>query len=767
MRAGNGPTLVEADVYRYFHQNGPFPGSAFRYRTKEEEASWRARDPIDRTARHLVRRGILGQDEVDATIARAEELMAGIGDVLLEPKPGGKPRERQIKAHEWPDPAFVDHGRARRPQRASTGSPSPTPPTSRVAHRDEVHRRGRRRPGPSSGDRPARRHPRRGRPPAQRRHQRRDPRPQGRLPRPVLGTPDQRERLHRPRRRHGAGRPVPPGRRVHVRRLHVGRGRPAVQPDRQGAPHVRRRQRGAVRAAQQGRRWAPGYGSQHSMDPAGIFATAPGWRIVAPSTPFDYVGLMNTALACDDPVVVLEHVDLYASTGPAVDRQPRPLPPRRQGGRAPRAAPPSPSSPTGAMTPTTCCRRSRRPASTPTSIDLRWLDRASLDWDTISESIKKTNKSCSSPSRAPSARRTAAGSADEIQRRFFDWLDAPVERVTGGVASPSISKVLERAAFARSEEVVARLREIAEAGRARDPAHARGGRRRHRGDALGLERRGGAAYAAGDTARHRRDRQGGRRRRGGGRRRPAAPPRRARHTVEVGAPIAVSGAAGERPDDAALAALGIASATAADTPADAAPVAGRHAVGRRGGRTRGPRATRVFASPLARRVAREHGVDLAAVAGHRPGRPDPPSRRRGGAGGLANRPLLHRPSRRPSSRPEPPHPTARCPPRPPSAGYRRRAQHPSAQAIAARLTESKTTAPHFYVRGTPGSTGCSPCARRSTTAASQGLGQRPRRQGRRRAHTLVPALNVIWTGEAVRHFSRVDVAVAVATEAGW
>ncbi len=38
MRAGLGPTLIEADVYRYFHQNGPFPGSAFRYRTKEEEA---------------------------------------------------------------------------------------------------------------------------------------------------------------------------------------------------------------------------------------------------------------------------------------------------------------------------------------------------------------------------------------------------------------------------------------------------------------------------------------------------------------------------------------------------------------------------------------------------------------------------------------------------------------------------------------------------------------------------------------------------------
>ncbi len=32
MRGGHGPAVIEADVYRYFHQNGPFPGSAFRYR---------------------------------------------------------------------------------------------------------------------------------------------------------------------------------------------------------------------------------------------------------------------------------------------------------------------------------------------------------------------------------------------------------------------------------------------------------------------------------------------------------------------------------------------------------------------------------------------------------------------------------------------------------------------------------------------------------------------------------------------------------------
>ena len=47
--------------------------------------------------------------------------------------------------------------------------------------------------------------------------------------------------------------------------------------------------------------------------------------------------------------------------------------------------------------------------------------------------------------------------ADEIQRRYFEWLDQPVQRVTGAEASPSISRVLERAAIAQSDEVRAAL----------------------------------------------------------------------------------------------------------------------------------------------------------------------------------------------------------------------------------------------------------------------------------------------------------------------
>ena len=87
---------------------------------------------------------------------------------------------------------------------------------------------------------------------------------------------------------------------------------------------------------------------------------------------------------------------------------------------------------------------------------LRWLDRASIDWETIGASIRKTNNVLIAEQGAVG---TSYGGwlADEIQRRFFDWLDHPVQRVTGGEASPSISKVLERAAIAQSAEVAAAL----------------------------------------------------------------------------------------------------------------------------------------------------------------------------------------------------------------------------------------------------------------------------------------------------------------------
>ena len=74
-RAGLGPAIVEVDVYRYFHQNGPLPGSAYRYRSKSEEDEWRERDPVAALAGHLVRRGLLTQEQTELFAKQTQELI--------------------------------------------------------------------------------------------------------------------------------------------------------------------------------------------------------------------------------------------------------------------------------------------------------------------------------------------------------------------------------------------------------------------------------------------------------------------------------------------------------------------------------------------------------------------------------------------------------------------------------------------------------------------------------------------------------------------
>jgi 2-oxoisovalerate dehydrogenase E1 component len=456
MRAGNGPTVVEADVYRYFHQNGPFPGSAFRYRTKEEETAWRARDPIDQVRQNLLRRGIAETAALDGFVEQAVALMNEIGAELLEPLPGGKPGQRRIKPAEWPDPSYVDVG-VRGDLSELEGAPFADRDTFAgeigemkfidavagvlgrrmetddrvVIMGEDIHRLNGGTNGATRGLAES-------------------------FPDRVLGTPISENAFT------GLGGGV----------ALDGRFRPIVEFMYADFMWVAAdqlfNQIGKARHMFGGEGKVPfvlrskvamgtGYGSQHSMDPAGVFATAAGWRIVAPSTPYDYVGLMNTALRLDDPVVVLEHVDLYTSTGEGpVDDLDYCLPVgkaavRREGSEVTVLT-------YLAMTAFVLDAVEKGDVDAEV-IDLRWLDRASIDWDAIGASIRKTNRVLIAEQ---GARGTSYGGwlADEIQRRFFDWLDHPVERVTGGEASPSISKVLESAAIANADDVAARLAEM-------------------------------------------------------------------------------------------------------------------------------------------------------------------------------------------------------------------------------------------------------------------------------------------------------------------
>lgn len=447
MRAGNGPTIIEAAVYRYFHQNGPFPGSAFGYRSKEEESEWRARDPIDHLARRMCARDLLTEANVDALRAHLQAVMQSITEELLETDPD-RPDKQRIRPQLWPSSDFRDVGVRGDLREFEPSSVAPVLGEGAVLKRkmidvvadvmcrrmqtddrivvlgEDVHRLKGGTNGATLGLKEL-------------------------FPDRVLGTPISEAAFV------GLGGGMAMDRRY----------RPVVEfmyPDFMWvAGDQVFNQIGKARHMFGGEHPVPlvlrtkvamgsGYGSQHLMDPAGIFSTSPGWRIVAPSNPHDYIGLMNAALLCEDPVLVIEHIDLYGTSGFVPEGNldfvlPPGLAAIKRAGKA-----------VTVLTYLSMVQHAleavEQTGVDAEVIDLRWLDRASFDWETVGESIKKTN-AVLIVEQGSIGTSYGAWLSDEIQRRHFDWLDAPVLRVTGGEASPSISKVLERAACARTEEV--------------------------------------------------------------------------------------------------------------------------------------------------------------------------------------------------------------------------------------------------------------------------------------------------------------------------
>ncbi|MFE2546062.1 dihydrolipoamide acetyltransferase family protein [Actinacidiphila glaucinigra] len=233
--------------------------------------------------------------------------------------------------------------------------------------------------------------------------------------------------------------------------------------------------------------------------------------------------------------------------------------------------------------------------------------------------------------------------------------------------------------------------------------------------------------------------------------------------VEVGTPIAVWGAPDEPVSavDDLVASLGTGTAPVPASPGPAAeePAAQAADGAARGGATRAG-GGRLFASPLARRRARELDVDLNSVTGS-------------GPRGRIRRSDVEAAAARPARQEQVAAPVdagAQGGTRPATAAGARFVDVPTTRmraAIARRLTESKRNTPHFYVRGSARVDAL--LTLRQQINAGQGVRVSINDllvKAIASAHTGVPAMNVQWNDTSIRHFSDVDIAVAVATDGG-
>ena len=240
-------------------------------------------------------------------------------------------------------------------------------------------------------------------------------------------------------------------------------------------------------------------------------------------------------------------------------------------------------------------------------------------------------------------------------------------------------------------------------------------------------------------------------------------------SVEVGTPIAVFAAAGDTADD-IDAALSAAGGEPPAGPSDAqenppVPAADTAAPPHPGGSAEPSTPTaapspqgRMYVSPLVRKRAREEGIDLSAIAGT-------------GPGGRIVKKDLEAFLATGSATPQPARETS---PKLPDAGgdsgpagYADKPHTSMRRAIARRLSESKSTVPHFYVTAD--------CRVDKLLAARAEMNQATGVKISVNDWVLkavalalmeVPEANVIWMDDALRFFDRADIAVAVSVEGG-
>ncbi len=168
-------------------------------------------------------------------------------------------------------------------------------------------------------------------------------------------------------------------------------------------------------------------GATHSVAYDSMYAHFPGLVVIYPSEPDDAKGLLKSAIRCEDPVIFMESEQMYGMKGEVSDTEDYIIPigkakVKREGDDVTIIA-------SGKMY-HIAVKAARQLAND--GIEAEIIDPRTIkpfDMETVIESVKKTNR-CVIVDEAHPFGGMAAEAGFLIQRDAFDYLDAPVSRVT-------------------------------------------------------------------------------------------------------------------------------------------------------------------------------------------------------------------------------------------------------------------------------------------------------------------------------------------------
>ena len=193
-------------------------------------------------------------------------------------------------------------------------------------------------------------------------------------------------------------------------------------------------------------------GPTHSHSFEALFLQIPGLLVACPSTPADAKGLLKAAIRDDNPVIFIEHETLYGIRGEVPENGDGVVnfgeaAIRRQGSEV---------TIVGILRMAEVAQQAARILSEEHGVEAEVIDPRTLrplDLDTIIDSVQKTNRAVIVEEGWPHGG-VGANLAALIQGQAFDYLDAPIERVTGADVHMPYSKRMEQSAIPHAENVV-------------------------------------------------------------------------------------------------------------------------------------------------------------------------------------------------------------------------------------------------------------------------------------------------------------------------